>query len=80
MAEKPKPRRLRYEESLLAAARYAERERLRDICVIEVEGGLVVQGQAMVSTREGFTLALKTQVLSHEELERLLERKQEGKP
>ncbi len=75
MAEQPQPRKLRYEEALQAVGRYAEKERLRDLCLLEVEGGMVVQGHALISTREGFDLALRTKVLSYEELERVLGRK-----
>lgn len=75
MAEQPQPRRLRYEEALQAVGRYAEKERLRDICLLEVEGGMVIQGHALITTREGFGLALRTKILSHDDLERLLERR-----
>jgi len=75
MAEQPQPRRLRYEEALRAVGRYAEKERLRDICLLEVEGGMVIQGQALISIREGFDYVLRTEVLSHDDLERLLERR-----
>jgi len=75
MAEQPQPRRLRYEEALQAVGRYAEKERLRDICLLEVEGGMVVQGRALMSTRKGFDFVLRTKVLSHDDLERLLERR-----
>ena len=79
MAEQPQPRKLRYEEALQAVGRYAEKERLRDLCLLEVEGGMVVQGRALISTREGFDLALRTKVLSYEELERLLGRREAGR-
>jgi len=75
MAEQPQPRRLRYEEALRAVGRYAEKERLRDICLLEVEGGMVIQGRALINTREGFDFALRTKILSHDDLERLLERR-----
>jgi len=75
MAEGPQPRRLRYEEALQAVGRYVEKERLRDICLLEVEGGMVIQGQALISTREGYNFALRTEILSDDDLERLLERK-----
>jgi hypothetical protein len=48
-----------------------ENQRLRDICILEVEGGIVLQGQALVSTREGYHLISKTRVLSHEDLEQM---------
>ncbi|MFQ6000160.1 MAG: hypothetical protein ACE5LG_00660 [Anaerolineae bacterium] len=75
MSEQPQPRRLRYEEALQAVGRYAEKERLRDICLLEVEGGIVIQGRALINTREGFDFTLRTKILSHDDLERLLERR-----
>jgi hypothetical protein len=75
MSEKVQGRKLRYEEALQAVGRFAEKERLRDICLMEVEGGMVVQGLALISTRQGFNLALKTQILSYEDLGKLLGRK-----
>lgn len=75
MAEQPQPRRLRYEDALQAVGRYAEKERLRDICLLEVEGGMVIQGRAIINTREGFDFVLRTKILSHDDLERLLERR-----
>lgn len=74
MAEQPQPK-LRYEEALRAVGRYAEEERLRNICLLEVEGGMIIQGWALVSTREGFSYDLRTAVLSRDDLKRLLKRK-----
>jgi hypothetical protein len=50
----------------------AESQRLRDICILEVEGGVVLQGQALVSTREAYNVVSRTRVLSHEDLEKLV--------
>ncbi len=61
-----------YERVLQAVGRLAENQRLRDICILEVEGGVVLQGQALVSTREGYHVASRTKVLSHEDLDKLM--------
>ncbi len=74
MAEQPQPR-LSYEQVLQAVGRYAEKERLRDICLLEVERGMIIQGRALISTREGFNYDLRTKILSHDDLKRLLERR-----
>jgi|GEM_PF-1525203 len=71
MADTSAARRLKYERALQAVGRMIETQRLRDICILEVEGGLVLQGQALVSTREGYNLISKTRVLSHEDLEQM---------
>ncbi len=63
---------LSYERTLQAIGRMAESQRLRDICILEVEGGLVLQGQALVSTREAYNVVSRTRVLSHEDLEKLV--------
>jgi hypothetical protein len=63
---------LNYERALQAIGRLAEKQRLRDLCVLEVEGGLVLQGRALVSAREGFNLVSRTRVLSHDELDQMI--------
>lgn len=72
MANPAAVRRRDYERVLQAIGRLAEEQRLRNICILEVEGGMVLQGQALISTREDYHLVPKTQVLSHEDLERLI--------
>ena len=64
-------RRMNYEKVLRAIGHVAEEQRLRDICILEVEGGVVLQGQALVSTRDDYQLIRKTRVLSHGDLEKL---------
>lgn len=71
MAAVPTARRLKYERVLQAIGRMIENERLREVCILEVEGGMVLQGQALVSTREGYNLVSKTRVLSHEDLDQM---------
>jgi hypothetical protein len=72
MASPSGSRVLNYERALQAIGRLAEKQRLRDLCVLEVEGGLVLQGRALVSAREGFNLVSRTRVLSHDELDQMI--------
>jgi len=72
MADTSAARRLKYEQVLQAVGRMIETQKLRDICILEVAGGIVLQGQALVSTREGYHLVSKTRLLSHEDLEQMV--------
>lgn len=72
MVSPPAARNLDYERVLQAIGRLAEKQRLRDLCVLEVEGGVLLQGRALVSSRDGFNLVPKTKVLSHTDLERMI--------
>jgi len=72
MASPPGAKRLNYERALQAIGRLAEKQRLRDICILEVEGGIVLQGRALLSTRDAFNLVSRTRVLSHEELDQMI--------
>ncbi len=71
MANPGAAKKMKYEPVLRAVGRLAEAKRLRDICVLEVEGGIVLQGQALVSTRDDYQLVSRTQVLSHDDLQKL---------
>ncbi len=72
MASAAAARRTSYERMFQAIGRLAEKQRLRDICILEIAGGVVVQGQAMVSTRDGYQLVSNTRVLGHDDLEKLV--------
>jgi hypothetical protein len=72
MASPSAGRGLDYERVLQAVGRLAEKQRLRDVCILEVEGGVVLQGRALVSGRDGFNLISKTRVLSHTDLEQMM--------
>ncbi len=65
-------RPLNYERVLQAVGRLAEKQRLRDLCILEVEGGVVLQGRALVSTSTGFNLVSRTKVLSHSDLDQMV--------
>ncbi len=72
MASPPGAKNLNYERALQAIGRLAEKQRLRDICILEVEGGIVLQGRALLSTRDAFNLVSRTKVLSHDDLELMI--------
>lgn len=63
---------LHYPELFRAVAHFVEREHLKDVCVLELEGGVLIQGYALIGTTQGFDRALKTQTLTHDELRQLL--------
>jgi hypothetical protein len=72
MASPAGAKSLNYERALQAIGRLAEKQRLRDICILEVEGGIVLQGRALLSTRDAFNLVSRTKVLSHEDLDQMI--------
>ena len=63
-----------YEEALRAIGREAERKGLRNLCVMELEGGVVLQGQILKNTQEGYILSIETSVFKREEVETLVKR------
>jgi hypothetical protein len=63
---------MNYERVLQAVGRLAEKQRLRDLCILEVEGGLVLQGHALVNTSAGFNVVPKTKVMSRNDLDKLV--------
>lgn len=63
---------MNYERVLQAVGRLAEKQRLRDLCILEVEGGLVLQGHALVNTSTGFNVVPKTKVMSRNDLDKLV--------
>lgn len=72
MASPPGAKHINYERALQAIGRLAEKQRLRDVCILEVEGGIVLQGRALLSTRDAFNLVSRTKVLSHEDLDQMI--------
>jgi len=61
-----------YEDMLRALGRYADRKGLKQICLLEVEGGMILQGSILVPTQEGYRLSLETEAFTHEDLEKLM--------
>jgi hypothetical protein len=68
----PEPDRIvDYEKLLAILGRYIQRERMTQICVLEVQGGVVVQGLAPVPTDEGTELVMRTQTFDRAALHEL---------
>ena len=61
-----------YEQAFRALGRVAEKKGLRSICLLELEGGIVLQGQVLKNTSEGYVLTMDTTVFRREELENLM--------
>jgi len=61
-----------YGPLLLALGNHLEEQNWRDICVLEVDGGMIVQGTALISTREGYQYTVETKLFSHEELAKMV--------
>ena len=62
-----------YERVLRALGKVAAKKGLRSLCLLELDGGVVLQGQMVRNTREGYVLTLETSVFNREELERLMQ-------
>ncbi|MBI5956926.1 MAG: hypothetical protein HY871_07980 [Chloroflexi bacterium] len=60
------------EDLMRAVGRYMDRHKLKNVCVLQVEGGVVVQGTATVYTSEAYQDALETYTISLEELQALI--------
>ena len=62
----------KYGQILLALGKSIEEKGWRDVCILEVDGGMVVQGTGVVSTREGYQYAVETKLYSHDELKKMM--------
>ncbi|MEW6231608.1 MAG: hypothetical protein AB1566_04735 [Chloroflexota bacterium] len=60
------------EDLMRAVGRYLDRHKLKNVCVLQVEGGVVVQGTATVYTSEAYQDVLETYTVSWEELQGLI--------
>ena len=61
-----------YEKLLMIIGRYIQSERLTQVCVLEVRGGLVVQGLAAVPSGDTNELVMRTQTFDRNALRELL--------
>ncbi len=57
--------RIRYDLLLAALGRFAEEHRLNELCILEFEEGVILQGTTLVQTAEGYKRLPETHVLSH---------------
>jgi hypothetical protein len=64
-----------YGQLLFALGNHIEERGWRDICILEVDGGVIVQGTGLVSTREGYQYVMETKLFSHDELAKMMKRK-----
>jgi len=64
-----------YGPILLALGNFVTKKGWRDICLLEVEGGMIVQGTGLVSTREGYQCVIETKLFSHDELAQMTAQK-----
>ena len=60
-----------YERLLALIGRYIQRERLAHICILEVEGGIVVQGIGPAETADSTQVLMKTKSFDHAALQGL---------
>jgi hypothetical protein len=66
------PSRTRYDVLLAALGRFAEERRLKELCLLEFEQGVILQGTKMIPTADGYQRSSETHVLSHEEVGELV--------
>lgn len=74
------PTRLRYDLLLAALGRFAEEHRLNDLCILEFEEGVIIQGTTLVQTAEGYKRSAVTHVLSHNDLKEMVRKLVTKKP
>ena len=61
-----------YEAVLAAIGRRFDREKWTQVCVMELEGGLLVQGTCIVPTSEAYAVDMHTQVLDQDTLRQMV--------
>jgi hypothetical protein len=60
-----------YEKTLAVLGRYIKRERLTQVCILEVQGGVVIQGLSPTDSREGTYLVMRTLTFDRAALKKL---------
>lgn len=61
-----------YERLLTIVGRYIQREHMTQVCVLEVQGGVVVQGLVSAPSGEGVELIMRTQTFDRNALRDLM--------
>ncbi|MBU0495765.1 MAG: hypothetical protein KKA73_24635 [Chloroflexi bacterium] len=61
-----------YGAILLAIGNHIQEKGWRDICILEVDGGMIVQGTGVASTRDGYQYVMETKLISHDELAKMM--------
>jgi hypothetical protein len=60
--------KLGYEKILRAVGRYCDKHRLEEVCLIEFEKGIILQGLQVESTSDGYTRRLISETWAYEQL------------
>ena len=63
---------LRYTDVLNGVARFIQRRRLNDVCIMEFEQGVIITGSALYETGESYNRYTETHVLSIDDLQRIM--------
>ncbi len=61
-----------YPELFSAIGHFVATRKLRDVCVMEFEGGMIVSGSTFFERGEGFGRAIETRVFSFDDLLQLV--------
>jgi hypothetical protein len=61
-----------YEAILAAIGRHIDRAKWTQICIVELEGGILIQGTSLVPTSEAYAFSMHTEVLDQEALHQLV--------
>jgi hypothetical protein len=61
-----------YEKLLMVIGRYIQREHLSQVCVLEVQGGVIVQGLVAAPSGEGVDLVMRTQTFDRNAIRDLM--------
>jgi len=62
-----------YEKVFTALGRFIDQEKWTQVCVMELEGGILLQGMALVYTGKTHELVMRTQVLDPKKLRQLMD-------
>lgn len=71
MARVARPKKMKHERMVEVVARLAKAQGLRDVYMVEVAEGILLQGLARRNKKNVVYLVCRTQLLSYEELEKL---------
>jgi hypothetical protein len=63
---------LEYPQVLAAVGRYIAKQKMRDVCVMEFERGVIITGAVIYSSGETTGRYVEAKVLSFEELQKLV--------
>ena len=61
-----------YPELFAAIGRFIATRKLRDVCVMEFESGMIVSGSSFFDKGEGFGRTIESKVFSFDELRQLV--------